>query len=1363
MSLANHIEEQARQVDRNPTEPQKKAGNYAKGHVKIHGLDVSIENPRGSWRTGGPEGKKWKARLPHHYGYIRKTEGADGDHVDIYIGPHLKAPHAFIIDQHNLHGGKSFDEHKVMLAFGSKQQAIEAYHRAFSDGRGKDRIGHVETMTIDGFKHWLANGDTTRPVKHHDRERLASGGAVNGHRPSDLSDRERAEKALPPNHKLGMRVPQGGSMCANCRFLTSPTTCGNAGFVKWNGGPKLPAPANQYCCDNYQIGRRKRADGGSVDDLSDSDRAAMMPETYVNPLAKGLVGAAGRMAGSVASLPQRAIEASAQDVQHLGEQGYEPQLTGPALEAAMLPMGTGAIAGVPVRAGEAVVGAGPIRAYHGSPHDFDAFDLSKIGTGEGNQAYGHGLYFAENPDTAEAYRNALMGQAVDFSNPEHVAAAYSQGMSSKEAAIEALRDNARTWENGHSSSPEVLNKAADLLESGATPKKPGRMYEVDINADPEHFLDWDKPLNEQSPEVMAKVAKASGMPQEQFHDLLFARPTKPEDTARLAQAGIPGIKYLDQGSRFIPQQIEHLKTQVAGLEDMLAKSPDRKDIADALAGRREELAKAQSGETHNYVVFNDKLIDILRKYGIAAAAAPTVAQEIMSQGKQHFATGGRVHMADGGVPAFDETRGADASGPPAFDETRGPDQDVGSMTALGRGAAQGATFGFADELAGLYGAGPQIPSLVKANPLIGPATNVAQPVIGAARMAKEYLMGGDQTATTAYGKARDEARAADELAKQQHPYLHAAGELAGSIPAMAVLPGGEIAEGANLATKMVKGAQVGAEYGGLSGLGEGKDIGDSAMKSAEGIVGGIVGGAGAPVVGAGLSKIAEKFVSPAVGAIRGAINPEAEASRRLAAALQKDQDLIAAGKAEGMSPTEWINARHAGEPVTLADLGSSNTQALLRSSANTSPEGRAILEKALNDRFYGQSERVANEVRGLVAGGANAGKTAEDLVSAYDKGRKPLYKQAYADGDKQIMSPAIEQMMGSPSFTKAMKGAVSSGQDRAVTEGYGAFNPGVTIDPGGAIRFNKGPTGVPIFPNLQYWDAVKRQLDDMAGAAMRSGEKGQGGVLSNMANTLRSELDKQVTSYADARGFASKFFGESNALEAGRNLAGKKVDPSVISDAMKKMKPDERALFQEGYASDWANRVISNISDTRDITNAMFNSPNERARALAVFGQAGLDKIQARMTLETIMDGARKAMGNSTTARQLIEAGLAGGTLEGYLSGWDPTRMAEGAAGAAGARKFLGSEMAAGARHLVGKVDSKTARLVAELLTSNDPTKLSQGMRMAQKNQRIAAGLKNIANRIALAGQQQAAPPAVRGLVAPLQGPMPVSADQKQQ
>lgn len=279
VNITDHVNEQAKVVDTDPSDGQKEAGNYRKGHVKVHGLDVSIENPRGSWREGGPPDKRWRSRLPHHYGYIRKTEGGDGDHVDVYLGPHLKSPHVFVIDQHHL-DGKGWDEHKSFIGFGSKAQATDAYHRAFSDGKGKDRIGHVESMTIDEFKDWLKNADTTQPVKGH-RERFAAGGAVDDDH-GDMSGKERAEKALPPDHQLGMRIPKGGSMCARCEFLSSPTTCGNKGFVEWNGGAKLPDPADEYCCDLYEIAKPERADGGRVHmaaggTMSDADMGITAP------------------------------------------------------------------------------------------------------------------------------------------------------------------------------------------------------------------------------------------------------------------------------------------------------------------------------------------------------------------------------------------------------------------------------------------------------------------------------------------------------------------------------------------------------------------------------------------------------------------------------------------------------------------------------------------------------------------------------------------------------------------------------------------------------------------------------------------------------------------------------------------------------------------------------------------------------------------------------------------------------------------------------------------------------------------------------------------------------------------------------
>lgn len=172
MSLSAHIAEEAGRVDRFPSEPQKRAGNYQKGHVKVHGLDISIENPQGSFREGRDvDGTPWRARLPAHYGYIRRTEGADGDHVDVFVGRHPKSPLVYVVDQLDHRTGK-FDEHKAFVGFSSPQQVKNTYFAAFTDGKGKDRLGKLEEMTVAQFRDWLKKGDTTKPFKR------ASGGRV---------------------------------------------------------------------------------------------------------------------------------------------------------------------------------------------------------------------------------------------------------------------------------------------------------------------------------------------------------------------------------------------------------------------------------------------------------------------------------------------------------------------------------------------------------------------------------------------------------------------------------------------------------------------------------------------------------------------------------------------------------------------------------------------------------------------------------------------------------------------------------------------------------------------------------------------------------------------------------------------------------------------------------------------------------------------------------------------------------------------------------------------------------------------------------------------------------------------------------
>jgi hypothetical protein len=151
-------------VNRAPTEAQKEAGNYRKAHRSFAGLGITIENPKGSTRSGtDAKGNFWSVRMPADYGYIKRTEGADGDHVDVYLGPNEHSGVVYVVNQKDLRTG-AFDEHKCLLGFNSMQDALATYKSGFSDGKGAQRAGSVETMTMDQFKQWLKKLDTRKPV-----------------------------------------------------------------------------------------------------------------------------------------------------------------------------------------------------------------------------------------------------------------------------------------------------------------------------------------------------------------------------------------------------------------------------------------------------------------------------------------------------------------------------------------------------------------------------------------------------------------------------------------------------------------------------------------------------------------------------------------------------------------------------------------------------------------------------------------------------------------------------------------------------------------------------------------------------------------------------------------------------------------------------------------------------------------------------------------------------------------------------------------------------------------------------------------------------------------------------------------------
>lgn len=147
-----------------PTQAQKEAGNYKLGHLSgadVQGLRLSIENPQGSTRSGtSPDGTEWSNTMAAHYGYVKGTEAADGDHVDVFVGPHAAtAPTVYVVDQVNADG--TYDEAKALFGFNSEAEAVAAYKGSYD---ADWKVGPVTAMSVDEFKAGLAAGRFKKPL-----------------------------------------------------------------------------------------------------------------------------------------------------------------------------------------------------------------------------------------------------------------------------------------------------------------------------------------------------------------------------------------------------------------------------------------------------------------------------------------------------------------------------------------------------------------------------------------------------------------------------------------------------------------------------------------------------------------------------------------------------------------------------------------------------------------------------------------------------------------------------------------------------------------------------------------------------------------------------------------------------------------------------------------------------------------------------------------------------------------------------------------------------------------------------------------------------------------------------------------------
>lgn len=319
---------------------------------------------------------------------------------------------------------------------------------------------------------------------------------------------------------------------------------------------------------------------------------------------------------------------------------------------------------------DAVTGVEGFTVYHGSPHTFDRFDMSKIGTGEGAQAYGHGLYFAENEGVAKNYATTLSpygtmrlgGEPISIpqmeDGPRKMAAQLLLSKSFNGADARYAAKNALAESNFKGFTRDQVSDEIDkLLKDGARPV--GSTYQVNISAHPDDFLDWDKPLSEQ-PKALAAIETAYP----EYANLFKSDPHAAnkqlgvvvkslesnygsEVSGRLREAGIPGIKYLDQGSRGTPNVQLERDLELAKLDG------NTKEVA--------RLQKQLEGQTRNFVIFDDKLIHPIRRNDEFIARQP---QDLQSAAHASFAAdqmrlydGEAVRIADERIAAApdDET------------------------------------------------------------------------------------------------------------------------------------------------------------------------------------------------------------------------------------------------------------------------------------------------------------------------------------------------------------------------------------------------------------------------------------------------------------------------------------------------------------------------------------------------------------------------------------------------------------------------------------------------------------------------------------------------------------------------------------
>lgn len=522
-SFGERLKSAIAETETEPTEAQKKAGNYKKGHLSFGGYDYTVETPKGVTRSGKDEqGKPWSVTMHDTYGYILGKIGVDGDHIDMFINDAADLDtfdgNVYVVDQVNPETGE-FDEHKVMYGYPSEEAATEAYLANYS--KGWKGLGKVTSVTKATFDKWLESSDRkTKPFRDYAMIQHEQAKKANETLPfdapmsmDDLPFHRDVKEVKPENLTEAQKVAYDAvstmlkkagipvKVVSNEDMEKVADAQDNLNLAMLLNQPemrfKIKTPEEKQAAENaYNFAKDLRPNKWAQYAVVDMSNPNKMPEyyqkqelarkerTYLNRLMWGNY--------KVFNL-DKSFEDNVAWLTGSFPSEFDPYKID----------GKGA-------------GVRFLRTYHGTGASFDKFDFSHMGEGEGSQAFGWGGYVTNSKDIAEDYtRRAKIRKdnggfefVTDMSaNNKDMVRQYIYKHKDVNKGLDAMRkdlSSALEMFPDDDDLKELSNILAKKNEEIAVPDNIAYLYDVDIPDDNGDYLDWDAPLTDKQKNTIIK-------------------------------------------------------------------------------------------------------------------------------------------------------------------------------------------------------------------------------------------------------------------------------------------------------------------------------------------------------------------------------------------------------------------------------------------------------------------------------------------------------------------------------------------------------------------------------------------------------------------------------------------------------------------------------------------------------------------------------------------------------------------------------------------------------------------------------------------------------------------------------------------